>query len=103
MTTLFFRWGQGRRVISGRGEALPKSLLFAAVGGEVEGEHALVIRGALKAFRMAQRANGVVIASPPVLLHPGARKVVILRMALVVLGAVDQVPDVVNLMIAARP
>ena len=48
------------------------SRLFTAVAREVEGEDALVIRGALKDFRMAQRAYGVVIARAPVVLHAGA-------------------------------
>jgi len=55
--------------------------LFAAVVGEVEGEDSFVIRGTLKRSRMAQRANGAVIAGAPVLLHAGAREVVVLRVA----------------------
>jgi hypothetical protein len=49
----------------------------------------IVIGGALKQFRKAQRANGVAIAGAPVLLHAGAREVVILRIALIGLGAVN--------------
>src|SRR5580704_8512860 len=92
-------WLTGR---SGEREASIKPFLFAVVVGEVEGEDAFMMSGALKHFRMAQRANGVAIAGAPVLLHAGARKIVVLRLALVVLGAVDQVHDVVDLMIAKR-
>jgi hypothetical protein len=49
--------------------------LSAAVVGEAEGEDALMIRGALKDFGMAQSTNGIAIAGPPVLLHAGAREV----------------------------
>ena len=53
------------------------SLLFTAVITKIEGEDTFVIRGALKYFRMAQSANGVVIASTPVFLHAGAREFVV--------------------------
>jgi hypothetical protein len=52
--------------------------LFATVTIEVKGKYAFVVRGALKHFRMAQSENGVVIASTPVLLHAGARELVVL-------------------------
>jgi hypothetical protein len=84
-------------------ETLAKPFLFAAVAKEIEREDALMIRGALKHFRMTQGANCVTRACAPVLLHAGAREVVILRMALVVPGAVDHVRDVVDFMIAYRP
>src|SRR5271170_6735063 len=80
-----------------------RSFLFAAVVEQVEGADAFVICRPLKHFWRAQGANGVVIASAPMLLHAGAREVVILRMTLVVLGAVNQVNDVVDLVIADRP
>src|ERR1700722_12691584 len=79
------------------------SSLFAAVTREIEGEDAFAVGGALEDFRMAQGANGVVIAGTPVLLHAGAREVVVLRVALVIPGAIDQVHDVVDLVIALRP
>src|SRR5580704_8797288 len=85
------------------GKRRPSPVLFTAILGQIEGEDAFVIRRALEHFRMAQGANGIVIAGAPVLLHAGAREVVILRMALVVPGAVDQVHDVVNITIADRP
>src|SRR3989442_15988395 len=62
----------------------------------------LMVRGALEHFRVAQGTNGVVIAGAPGLLHAGARKLIILRMALVVLAAVDQLHDVVDLVIGGR-
>jgi hypothetical protein len=51
--------------------------IFTAVFSEIEGEDTFVIRGALKYFRMAQSANGVVIAGTPVFPHAGAREFVI--------------------------
>ena len=55
------------------GSFLQLLFLFAAV----EGEHAFVIGGALKHFRMTQRPNRVVIAGAPMLLHAGAGEFVI--------------------------
>src|SRR5271169_251367 len=52
---------------------------------------------------MTQSANSVVIAGAPVALHADAREVVILRMALVVPGPVDEVHEVVDSMINYRP
>ena len=52
----------------------PSPFLFAAVVGEAEGEDAFVIRWTLKHFRMAQGANGVVVAGASVLLHAGDRR-----------------------------
>jgi hypothetical protein len=65
---------------------------------EVEGEDAFVIGGALQ----RSRANGVVLAGAPVFLHTCAREVVILGIALVVFGAVDQMHNVVDLVITKR-
>ena len=48
------------------------SSLFATVAVKIEGEDTLVIYGALEHFRVAQGANGVVIAGASVLLHAGA-------------------------------
>jgi hypothetical protein len=79
------------------------SSLFATVTAKIEGEDALVIYGALEHFRMAQGANGVVIAGALVLLHAGAREFVILRMPLVVFGVIDELHDVVDLVIGSRP
>jgi hypothetical protein len=49
-------------------------VLFATVTVEIEREDAFVIGGALKHFRMAQGANGVVVAGASVLLHAGDRR-----------------------------
>src|SRR5580692_1710274 len=87
----------------GKPQTPDATVLCTAVVGEVEGEDAFAIRGAFKNFRMAERANGIMMTGAPVLPHAGAREVVILRMALVVSGAVDEVHDVVDLMIADRP
>jgi len=48
------------------------SSLFATVTVKIKGEDTLVIYGALEHFRMAQGANGVVIAGAPVFLYAGA-------------------------------
>src|ERR1700733_11391815 len=85
-----------------RARRIDQILLLAAIAEEVEGEDAFAIGGALQHLWMAQRANGVVKAGLPMLLHTGARKVVILRMALVVLGAIDQVHNVVDFVITKR-
>src|ERR1700746_305924 len=53
----------------------------------------------LKHFLMPQRAHRVVVSCAPVLLHRETRELVVLRVALVMLRTIDQVPDVVDLAI----
>src|SRR6266536_387828 len=75
----------------------PIRCLFPAVPVEIEGEDALVIRGALEDFAMTQGAPRVVISGAPVLLHARTRKLVVLRVPFVILRAIDQLDDVVDL------
>ena len=63
-------------------------------GGEVEHVHAFVAAIAAEPARILERRLGVGEAGRPVLEHRGARELVVLRLALVVLAAVDEVDDV---------
>ena len=54
---------------------------------------------ALQHLGMTQRAHHVAVAGLPVLLHRAARELVVLRRALVALGVIDQVDDVVDLLV----
>lgn len=58
--------------------------------------------GASKNFGMAKRADGIVMSRAPMVLHRQPRKLVILRVAFVVLCPVDQVDDVVDLVAGDR-
>ena len=51
---------------------------------------------------MPQRADCVVIARPPMVLHRQPGKLVVFRVTLVILGPVDQVDDVVDLLAGDR-
>src|SRR6266545_2037346 len=73
--------------------------LFAAVDGDVERGAAGEIRGARQRLRMAQRAHRVVVSRRPMIGHAGARELVILGLAFVFSGPVDQVNDLVDAMI----
>ena len=48
---------------------------------------------------MAERAHRIVVARSPMLLHCPPGKLVILRVALVILGAIDQLNDVVDFLV----
>src|SRR5215475_11726511 len=56
----------------------------------------------LKHLLMPQRSHRVVESSAPVLLHRETRELVVLRVALVVLRAVDEVHDIVDLTVGNR-
>src|SRR5260370_42476527 len=73
---------------------------FTAILCKVEGENTLEALGALEHLRMAQRAHRVAVAGAPVILHACPRELVILRVAFVFLGPVDQLHEVVDLMIS---
>ena len=45
--------------------------LFTAVNSKIERENAFMVRGTSKHLRVAQSANGVMIAGAPVFLHTG--------------------------------
>ena len=75
---------------------------FVAGLGEVEGEHTFQMARPLKHLLMPQRAHRVVVSSAPVILHREPRELVVLRVALVMLRAVDEVHDVVELMVGGR-
>src|SRR5262245_40728984 len=83
-------------------DARSRLVSFAASLGKVEGEHTFEMARPLKHLFMPQRAHRVVVSSAPVLLHRETRELVVLRVALVVLRAVDEVHDVVDLMVGVR-
>ena len=70
--------------------------------GPVEGANAFQLVRTLQHFRMAQRANGILVTSLPVFFHGPARELVVLRMALVVLAAVDQMIRTTNFFLPLR-
>src|SRR5215469_4295844 len=51
---------------------------------------------------MPQRAHRVVVPSAPVIFHRETRELVVFRVAFVVLRAVDEVHDIVDLMVGGR-
>src|SRR5882672_5719444 len=83
-------------------DARSRPVSFAASVGEVEGEHTFQVARPLKHLLMPQRANGVVVSCAPVILHRETRELAVLRVAFVVLRAVDEVHDVVDLMVGGR-
>src|SRR5262245_49933064 len=83
-------------------DARSPPISFAARLGEVEGEHTFQMAWPLEHLFMPQRAHRVVVASAPVVLHRETRELVVLRVAFVVLRAVDKVHDVVDLMVGGR-
>jgi hypothetical protein len=74
-------------------------ILLTSIYGEIESEDAFVVGRPPNHFRMAQGMDRVVIPSPPMLFHALTREFAILRWPLIVLGAVDQLHDVVDLSI----
>jgi hypothetical protein len=72
-----------------------QALSFTAVLRKVEGEDALEVFGTLEYFGMSEGARCVVVAGT-MILHAGARELVILRVSLISLGPVDQLNKVVN-------
>src|SRR5262245_65919020 len=77
-------------------------LSFAVVVGEIEGGHAFEIIRPLEHLLVPQRAHSVVIAGAPMLLHGQSREFVVLRVAFVVLGAIYQVHNAVDLPVGDR-
>src|SRR5882762_8660686 len=70
---------------------------FTPVLRQVEGHDTLVVIGSFEHLGMAQGANRVVIARAPVVLHAETREFVVLRVAFVLLRAVDELNQVVRL------
>src|SRR6516164_5953013 len=79
------------------------ALSFAAVDGDVERGNPGLIRRPLQRFRMTQRADRVVISRVPVVDHAEAGKLVVLGLNLVVLRAIDQMHDLVDIAIRDGP
>src|SRR3984893_16348190 len=75
------------------------SPLFPAVDSEIEGKDAVRTLRALQHLRMAQSANRVVVARPPMFFHRPAREFVVLGGSLVVLGAIDQLDQIVDFLV----
>src|SRR6185369_16627665 len=70
---------------------------FATLRGKVKCIDTFVISRTFKHLAMTQRATDVVVTSAPMLLHAQSRKLVVLRMAFIIFGPIDQMDDVVNL------
>src|SRR6187397_903079 len=70
---------------------------LATVALKIEREHAVKACGASKNLGMAQRADGVMVARAPMVLHRQPGKLVVFRVTFVVLRPVDQLDDVVDL------
>ena len=66
----------------------------------VEGRYTLGIFRPRNRFGMAQRMHRVVVTGPPVLLHATARELVVLGVAFILLGPVDQVYQAVDFLVA---
>src|SRR5579871_1114761 len=78
------------------------SMLFAAVAFEIEGEHAIEACGSHENLGMAQRTDRIVVAGTPMVLHREPGKLVVLGVAFVIPGAIDQMDDVVDLVAGDR-
>src|SRR6516225_7005310 len=72
---------------------------FAAVMCKVEGENPFEVGRPFQHLGMPQRAHGILVAGAPMLLHRQARELVVLRVALVMLRAIDQMDDAVGLVV----
>src|SRR5215831_10159476 len=76
-------------------DARSRPVSFAASLREIEGEHTFQMARPLKHLLMPQRAHRVVVSGAPVILHREPRELVVLRVAFVMLRAVDEVHDIV--------
>src|SRR5262249_44092460 len=73
---------------------------LSTVPVEIEDEDPVTATRPLEHFGMSQRAHCVVITGTPMVPHGQPRELVIFRLALVVLRAVNQVDDVVDIITA---
>src|SRR5262252_7073706 len=84
---------------------LPKCVYVKSCGRsaillrEIEGEDPIRSVRPLQHLRMAKRANRIAVAGLPVLLHRAAGELVILGGTFVVLGLVDELDEVVDLLV----
>ena len=76
--------------------------LFAPVNGKIERADAFLIAGPLQGLWMAKRAYRIVITGAPMLLHRQPRELVVLRVPLMLLGAVDELDEIVDLVVGER-
>src|SRR5262245_1712046 len=81
----------------------PSVRLFATVDGKVEGRHSSAVRRPFQRLGMPQCADRIVVSGIPVVGHAGAGKLVVLGLNLVVLRAINQVHDLVDLAIRDSP
>src|SRR5262245_15580353 len=81
----------------------PSVRLFATVDGKVEGRHSSAVRRPFQRLGMPQGADRIVVSGIPVVGHAGAGKLVVLGLNLVVLRAINQVHDLVDLAIRDSP
>ena len=70
--------------------------LFAALHRKVECIDTFVIFRTLKHLAMTQCATCIVVTSAPMLPHAQSRELVVLGMAFVIFGAIDQMDDVLD-------
>ena len=77
-------------------------MLFTTIALEIEREDAIKTSGAGKYLGMAQRADCVVIARAPVILHGQTGKLVVFGVTFVIPSPVDQLNDVVDLVASDR-
>src|SRR5262249_55404851 len=71
----------------------------AILFGEIEGKDTVRSVRALQHLRMTKRADCIVVTGLPVLLHRAAGKLVILGATFIILGAVDELYEIVDLLI----
>src|SRR5690349_381909 len=72
-------------------------LLLATVLMHVEDEDAVRARRSLEHLAMPERAHRIVVADTPMLLHAPAGELVVLRIAFVFLGPIDELNQVADL------
>jgi len=77
--------------------------LFAAPFGDIEHEDAVEAAWTFERFGTPQRADGVVIARPPAILHALARKLVVFGVAFVFLRSINELDEIPDLGMRRRP
>src|SRR5271165_3840915 len=77
--------------------------LFAALFGDIEHEDAVEAAWTFERFGMPQRADDVVIARPPAILHAPARKLVVFGVAFVFLRSINELDQIPDLGMRRRP
>src|ERR1700750_2542071 len=76
--------------------------LFLPVVSPIEGANAFHLVGTLHDLRVGNGANDIVVPGGPVLLHGPAGELVVLGDAFVVLGIINQLHDIADLLVSLR-